>query len=122
MDALHTLRINPDFAPRHRLGQARHQGRVYLESQRFTTGGGKGIGAQDRLDQCMVKPQQPVIVDRGDVPQASAQSLRRLGGGGLAIAGKAGIVAGDRKSTRLNSSHYCASRMPSYALTKKNKT
>src|SRR3546814_4855618 len=29
------------------------------------------------------------------------------------------IVAGDRKSTRLNSSHYCASRMPSSAFTKK---
>src|SRR3546814_8242856 len=25
------------------------------------------------------------------------------------------LAAGDRKSTRLNSSHYCTSRMPSYA-------
>src|SRR3546814_1331726 len=30
-----------------------------------------------------------------------------------------GGVAADRKSTRLNSSHYCASRMPSYAVNKK---
>src|SRR3546814_2497421 len=29
-------------------------------------------------------------------------------------------VAQDRKSTRLNSSHYCASRMPSSACKKKN--
>src|SRR3546814_7221838 len=30
-------------------------------------------------------------------------------------AGQAGAAARDRKSTRLNSSHYCASRRPSYA-------
>src|SRR3546814_8412976 len=32
---------------------------------------------------------------------------------------KLGVVAGDRKSTRLNSSHSCASRMPSSACKKK---
>src|SRR3546814_8919551 len=30
------------------------------------------------------------------------------------------LAAGDRKSTRLNSSHYCASRMPSSAWKKKH--
>src|SRR3546814_4907241 len=29
------------------------------------------------------------------------------------------LIVGDRKSTRLNSSHYCASRMPSYASNRK---
>src|SRR3546814_5910030 len=33
----------------------------------------------------------------------------------LAVTGGLAVAAIDRKSTRLNSSHYCASRIPSYA-------
>src|SRR3546814_7869546 len=35
---------------------------------------------------------------------------------------KIGVEAEDRKRTRMNSSHYCASRMPSSTCNKKNKT
>src|SRR3546814_4267218 len=38
-----------------------------------------------------------------------------LNDGGISHLIRAGGVRGDRKSTRLNSSHYCASRMPSSA-------
>src|SRR3546814_7628686 len=38
----------------------------------------------------------------------------------VTIEDETGIAHGDRKSTRLNSSHYCAHRMPSYACTKTN--
>src|SRR3546814_5432302 len=37
------------------------------------------------------------------------------GGGAGAAAGTLTVMVGDRKSTRLNSSHSCASRMPSPA-------
>src|SRR3546814_9410328 len=49
-------------------------------------------------------PGRVVGVDRGQV------GIRRLG-----VAGELLDVAEDRKSTRLNSSHSCASRMPSSA-------
>src|SRR3546814_7398380 len=43
---------------------------------------------------------------------------RLIGLAGRALAADL-ILTGDRKSTRLNSSHYCASRMPSSACKKK---
>src|SRR3546814_3084948 len=51
------------------------------------------------------------LVHRRLAPQAARAEI---------VAVIAGIEhAGDRKSTRLNSSHYCASRMPSSACKKK---
>src|SRR3546814_1573638 len=52
---------------------------------------------------------------------AIGHRLNRVGRGIGALAEQAlEIGADDRKSTRLNSSHYCASRMPSSARKKKN--
>src|SRR3546814_9305149 len=48
-------------------------------------------------------------------PAAPAQSLLFGNAGYVERAGLAAYRALDRKSTRLNSSHYCASRMPSSA-------
>src|SRR3546814_10744033 len=45
----------------------------------------------------------------GQTAAMSARDATVIGVAALAIA-----VATDRKSTRLNSSHYCASRLPSY--------
>src|SRR3546814_2883425 len=52
--------------------------------------------------------------DRLDVDAAFAQRLEHR-------SGDTGVAAQDRKSTRLNSSHYCATRIPSSACKKKNK-
>src|SRR3546814_7354835 len=58
------------------------------------------------------------------VPGTSSSQATVVDGYPLALQGRAGhalaaafsaSMVGDRKSTRLNSSHYCASRMPSYA-------
>src|SRR3546814_9200957 len=64
------------------------------------------------------------VLDR-DQAQAAAQARSQVGallalavavGGGVVVAaGDESARALDRKSTRLNSSHYCASRMPSSA-------
>src|SRR3546814_9910017 len=60
-----------------------------------------------------------LVVEAGEIGRASIQLV------GTPLAGDHGVLdadgaafvihAGDRKSTRLNSSHYCASRMPSSA-------
>src|SRR3546814_1009661 len=69
-----------------------------------------------------------VVVDRGDVDVGAAGHLAQggaaeavlgeqlLGGAEDAVLGRElGVGHRDRKSTRLNSSHSCASRMPSSA-------
>src|SRR3546814_8615243 len=67
--------------------------------------------------------QRQRLLDREDRPlHIDVEGLVDVRGGDLAelkLASPAGIgeddVQADRKSTRLNSSHYCASRMPSSA-------
>src|SRR3546814_7388375 len=49
------------------------------------------------------------------IPSVEPQVSPRLDG----LFRHAQILERDRKSTRLNSSHYCATRMPSYACKKK---
>src|SRR3546814_4772112 len=53
---------------------------------------------------------------RADVPDRHAALCAALREGYVAAAQHHGVSLGaDRKSTRLNSSHYCATRMPSSA-------
>src|SRR3546814_6168941 len=54
---------------------------------------------------------------RGDLPAAERQLLAHTGLQQVPIDLITRVA--DRKSTRLNSSHSCASRIPSYALTTK---
>src|SRR3546814_2584753 len=82
-------------------------------------GAGAGLGQQHAL------PVERIGNGDGEVllrrPRREARDLRRqyaaLGQGGAAALRKGSPVPGlqDRKSTRLHSSHYCASRMPSSA-------
>src|SRR3546814_5690895 len=52
-----------------------------------------------------------------DIPEEIISGLAEMGAFGLSIPEEYGGYGsgGDRKSTRLNSSHYCAPRMPSSA-------
>src|SRR3546814_3186113 len=59
-----------------------------------------------------------VLLGRRIAKRRAAQSV--IGGDGQLHVRLVAIFSIDRKSTRLNSSHYCASRMPSSALTKKH--
>src|SRR3546814_8122153 len=47
------------------------------------------------------------------VPREALESAASLNSMGFNMARSLGPATGDRKSTRLNSSHYCAPRMPS---------
>src|SRR3546814_10249970 len=72
-----------------------------LDEHRFALGKGhRQRGVKDRPDRIAVQPPAALRI----------------------VAAEASVARGDRKSTRLNSSHYCASRMPSSAYKKKNKT
>src|SRR3546814_8169936 len=90
VDALDTGRINEDLAPRERRGQPRHELRIELEGERLLARRGERVGAQHRGDDAAQRAQDAIVVDR-----------------------RYRIAA--RKSTRLNSSHQCASRLPSSA-------
>src|SRR3546814_597188 len=48
-------------------------------------------------------------------PKRAGHGLEAADGDVIMIVGNRGPLPADRKSTRLNSSHYCASRMPSSA-------
>src|SRR3546814_2439320 len=50
-----------------------------------------------------------------DSEEAAVAAIERLDGGEVFISLATELSQGDRKSTRLNSSHQCASRMPSSA-------
>src|SRR3546814_6234129 len=55
------------------------------------------------------------------VEEFAAAAVRAFSIEAITILAQPRLVARlDRKRTRLNSSHYCASRMPSYACKKKN--
>src|SRR3546814_1214358 len=76
----------------------------------------------DTTDQLLADDARPLINDLQQTVQAAEQSMKNLD---LVISdARPGVQAfsnqtlpeiGDRKSTRLNSSHYCAPRMPYYA-------
>src|SRR3546814_3289859 len=68
------------------------------------------------------RPDDDVLGDLQRIMQIWAEARARFGGGGDFLFGDFGAadimfapVVTDRKSTRLNSSHQCAARMPSYA-------
>ena len=67
VDTLDPARIDEDFTPWHGLGQVGHEIGLDLERKRFLRGRRKGIRPQDRFDQSMVEPQQPVVIDRGNL-------------------------------------------------------
>ena len=69
MDSFDASRIDEDFAIGDRFRQVRHLGRIDLESERLGCSRGKGVGAQDRVDQRIVEPQQAVVIDRLDLGQ-----------------------------------------------------
>src|SRR3546814_8451448 len=78
-------------------------------------------GAAEASLAIMVGGDKRTFVDATPVLSAMGRPTRvgPDGAGQLAKLCNQVIVAIDRKSTRLNSSHYCASRMPSSACTKK---
>src|SRR3546814_15960280 len=57
-------------------------------------------------------PVRLIFYTHAELEQVIGRAARLLG---LAIAPDGALEIADRKSTRLNSSHYCASRMPSSA-------
>src|SRR3546814_9096719 len=57
-------------------------------------------------------PVRLIFYTHAELEQVIGRAARLLG---LAIAPAGALEIADRKSTRLNSSHYCASRMPSSA-------
>src|SRR3546814_2220559 len=69
-----------------------------------------------------------IFGDHSDVMAARGTGFALLGAASVQEAHDLALVAQsatlearvDRKSTRLNSSHYCATRMPSFACKKKN--
>src|SRR3546814_7252485 len=77
---------------------------------------GSGVGHRTRSTEDGSPP--PCRCVRNDLePGVQVGTLGRL----RAFRSRADLHSGlDRKSTRLNSSHYCASRMPSSACKKKN--
>ena len=82
VDALDPRRIDPDLAPRHGRGQAGDQPAVQLERQRLVGRGGKGVGAQRRLDHAAQAAQDAVVVDRGHRGERGID--RGIRGGGIA--------------------------------------
>src|SRR3546814_4300497 len=65
-----------------------------------------------------------LIGDGGSAPSSRLFDFANLASEGIAAvevykSGRATVESGDRKSTRLNSSHSCASRMPSSARKRK---
>src|SRR3546814_9081404 len=97
------------LAARSRLSEGGGRGRAFLSEGRkrlFRN----GDGSAPRADRHAVR--------RNARPAEGGRFERSRKGWGLALL--VGICAGDRKSTRLNSSHSCASRMPSLALKNKN--
>src|SRR3546814_8003440 len=93
-------------------------------------GRGAAAATPDATASCIHQPAavepQHAAAARGEVFVVGHQ---HQGGAGIGVhreqqldhrlAGVGVEVAGDRKSTRLNSSHYCAARMPSSACKKK---
>src|SRR3546814_8100957 len=71
--------------------------------------------AVDSAERLSDFPDIPTVAEAG-LPAYDVQSWFGL----LAPAGTPRPIVEDRKSTRLNSSHYCESRMPSSACTKKH--
>ncbi len=101
VDPLDPPRIDEDFAVGDRLGQVGDPGRIDLEGQRLGGGIGKGIGAQDRIDQRVVQPQQAVVVDRLDLGEAALDRAACLFDGGVAAVAELGIVPrGEQRDQR----------------------
>ena len=101
MDPLDPARIDEDFAIGDRLGEIGDLGRVDLESQRFGRCGGEGIGAQDRVDQRIVEPQQAVVIDRLDLGQAALDRGARIFDRLVASGTEFGIVTrGEQRDQR----------------------
>src|SRR3546814_5995946 len=78
----------------------------------------KTAGAVDLYDVTEFEPEMRdiagIIVDAARLTAEALPLLRNIGANGSRLHEL------DRKSTRLNSSHYCATRMPSSAWKKKN--
>ena len=70
------------------------------------TGGSKGIGYASAVNFMKAGADVAIVARRADVLEEARTTLAREG---------KGKVVGDRKSTRLNSSHIPLSRMPSSA-------
>src|SRR3546814_10577639 len=74
----------------------------------------EGVGAK-RLE-CRVEGETWIAEALGDLPHEAIRRVAHAARLGVAALGKKVRKGGqDRKSTRLNSSHLCASRIPSFA-------
>ena len=93
VDALDARAVNEDLAPGQRLGQAGHLRGIDLEGERFGRGGGKGIGAKDRVHQRAERTQQAIVIDRGNARQSGHNPACCVLCCRCAIAHKGGIVA-----------------------------
>ena len=93
VNTLDPARIDEDFAPRHGLGQVRHERGIDLERKRLVRCRGERIGPQDRADQRLIEAQQPVVIDRMHLDEAGADFVVRCILGVLPRPFEGGVVA-----------------------------
>ena len=94
MNAFDAARIDENLAPWQRLGKAGHFGRIDLESARFFSSRGKGIGAQNRFNHRVIEPQQAVIINRADPGEAGLDIAAGLVCRCIASAFESGVMQG----------------------------
>ena len=79
----------------------------------FDAGNRPELAAGEREEIAIIRSFMPAQMDEAGVQQAAQTIIAELGATSIKDMGK--VMAADRKSTRLNSSHSRASRMPSSA-------
>ncbi len=101
MDPLDPPRIDEDLAPRDRSRQVGNERRFDLEGQRFIARRGKCVGSQNRVDHCLVKSQQTIVVDRLDLGEATLDRLARFRDRLITALAECGVVArGEQRDQR----------------------